>query len=265
MYRKHFGLNRHPFAKEIEPDDLFASAASQELAARLAHLVDMRGIGLVTGDSGSGKTSACRKVVSALHTGLHRVVYVAHSTGNVMDVYKNIAWEMGLPTERSRAALYRQIRTEVTRLCTEARIRPVLIIDEAHHLRPDVLEDLRLLTNYQMDAENRLCLLLIGQPELRRRLGMAVYEALHQRIVVRYHFAGLTRDEMTAYLGHLLRLAGTELPLFEPAAQHAIFQATSGLPRKVNLLAHHALMAAALARAKTITADHVNSALPEVS
>jgi general secretion pathway protein A len=265
MYRKHFGLNRHPFGKEIEPDDLFPSSGSQELGVRLAHLIDMRGIGLITGDSGSGKTSACRKVVSALHTGLHRVVYVAHSTGNVMDVYKSIAWEMGLPTERSRAALYRLIRTEVTRLCTEARCRPLLLVDEAHHLRPDVLEDLRLLTNFQMDAENRLCLLLIGQPELRRRLGMAVYEALCQRIVVRYHLGGLTRDELSSYLAHLLRLAGTELPLFEPPAVEAIFQATSGLPRKVNLLAHHALMAAALARARTVTTEHVHAAMPEVS
>jgi len=265
MYRKHFGLNRHPFAKEIDPDDVFPSAASQELGVRLTHLIEMRGIGLITGDSGSGKTCACRKVVSALHSGLHRVVYVAHSTGNVMDVYKSIAWEMGLPTERSRAALHRQIRTEVTRLCTETRCRPILIMDEAHNLRPDVLEDLRLLTNYQMDAENRLCLILIGQAELRRRLGMAVYEALCQRIVVRYHVAGLSREELPTYLAHLLRLAGTELPLFEPAAVEAIFQATQGLPRRVNLLAHHALMAAALGRAKTVTAEHVHAALPEVS
>jgi len=264
MYRKHFGLNRHPFGKEIEPDDLFPSTASQELTVRLGHLIDMRGVGLVTGDSGSGKTTACRKVVSALHSGLHRVVYVAHSTGNVMDVYKGIAWEMGLPSERNRAALYRQIRTEVSRLVTEARCRPILIVDEAHHLRPDVLEDLRLLTNYQMDAENRLCLLLIGQTELRRRLSMSVYEALNQRIVVRYHVAGLSREELTAYLAHQLRLAGTELPLFEPAAIEATFQATGGLPRKVNMLAHHALMAAALARAKTVTAELVQSALSEV-
>ena len=264
MYRKHFGLNRHPFAKEIEPDDIFPSASSQELGVRLTHLIDMRGIGLVTGDSGSGKTTACRKVVSALHTGLNRVVYVAHSTGNVMDVYKAIAWEIGLPTERNRAAVYRQIRNEVTRLTTEARCRPLLIVDEAHHLRPDVLEDLRLLTNYQMDAENRLCLLLIGQTELRRRLGMAVYEALSQRIVIRYHFGGLSRDELASYLAHRLRLAGTELPLFEPAAIEAIFQATGALVRKVNSLAHHALMAAALARAKAVTADYVQAALPEV-
>jgi type II secretory pathway predicted ATPase ExeA len=148
---------------------------------------------------------------------------------------------------------------------TEARCRPILVIDEAHHLRPELLEDLRLLTNYKMDAENRLCLLLLGQAELRRRLSMAVYEALAQRIVVRYHLAPLTRDELDAYLTHRLHHAGTELALFEPAAQEALFQATGGLPRKINLLAHHALLAAALARAKLVSAEHVEAALPEVS
>ena len=85
-----------------------------------------------------------------------------------------------------------------------------------------MLEDLRLLTNYEMDSKNRLCLLLVGQAELRRRVGMAVHEALSQRIVVRHHVGGLTRDELSAYLGHLLRLTGTELPLFEPPALEAI-------------------------------------------
>ncbi len=265
MYRKHFGLTRHPFSKELEPDELFGSSAARELEVRLGHWLEMRGIGLVTGESGSGKTTACRKVVSGLHTGLYRVVYVSLSTGNVMDLYKTIAWEMGLPTERSRSALYRQVRLEVTRLCTEVRARPVLIVDEAHNLRSELLEDLRLLTNYQMDAENRLALLLVGQPELRRRLGMTVYESLSQRIVVRAHLPGLARDELAPYLEHLIRRAGTELPLFEPSAQEAIFQATQGLPRKVNLLGHHALMAAALARAKLVTAEHVQAALGEVS
>jgi len=265
LYRQHFGLTQHPFTSEIEPEDLFPAAAAKELEVRLGHLLEMRGIGLVTGDAGSGKTCGARKVLSALHTSLHRVVYVCLSTGNVMDLYKTISWEMGLPVERSRAALFRQIRSEVTRLVSEARCRPILVIDEAHHLRPDVLEDLRLLTNYKMDAENRLCLLLLGQTELRRRLAMAVHEALSQRIVVRYHLPALARDEVPAYLGHRLLRAGTELPLFEPAAHEALFQATGGLPRKINLLAHHALLAAALARAKTVSAEHVQAALPEVA
>jgi general secretion pathway protein A len=107
MYRKHFALTQHPFSPEIAPDDLFLSATARELDVRLTHLLDLRGVGLVTGDSGSGKTCACRRVLMRLHTGLYRVIYVSLSTGNVMDLYKTISWEMGLPVERSRAALYR--------------------------------------------------------------------------------------------------------------------------------------------------------------
>jgi type II secretory pathway predicted ATPase ExeA len=265
MYRQHFGLTGHPFDKNLAPEDLFVSAAAEELQTRVNHVIDLRGLGLITGEPGSGKTTACRKVALSLHSGLHRVFYVPHSTGNVMDLYKSIAWELALPIERSRAALYRQIRAEVSRLCLENKTRPILLIDESHHLRNDVLEDLRLLTNYEMDSQNRLCMIFIGQPELRRRLSMAVHEPLAQRIIVRHHLAGLTRDELPRYLQHLLRLAGTELPLFEPQAHEALYQASNGLPRKVNLIAHHALTAAAIARSKTVTADHVQAALPEVS
>lgn len=263
MYRKHFSLTRHPFAKDLDPEDFFPSKASQELEVRLRYLLDLRGIGLVTGEVGSGKTSICRKVASSLHSGLFRVFYVPLSTGNVMDMYKSVAWELGLPVERNRAALFRVIRNEITRLCIEAKTRPVLIVDEAQHLRSDVLEDLRLLTNYDMDSKNRLTLLLVGQAELRRRLAMAVHEALSQRIVVRHHLAGLDREELPPYLKHLLHLAGADVPLFEPAALEAIFQATNGLPRKVNLLAHYALSAAALANARVVAPEHVQAALPE--
>jgi type II secretory pathway predicted ATPase ExeA len=264
MYRKSFGLHSHPFRKDLDPEDFFPSEAAKELETRLRYLLDLRGIGLVTGEAGSGKTSVCRKVASSLHAGLYRVFYVTLSTGNVMDMYKSIAWEIGLPVERNRAALFHTIRSEVTRLCFEAKARPILVVDEAHHLRSEILEDLRLLTNYNMDSNDRLTLVLVGQAELRRRLSMAVHEALCQRVIVRHHLRGLTREELPAYLSHLLRLAGSELPLFEPAAMEAIFQATNGLPRKVNLLAHYALNAAALAGKKTVAAEHVQAALPEI-
>ncbi len=265
MYRKYFALTRFPFDGELEPDELFASGTVTEAETRLKHLLDLRGIGLMTGEVGSGKTTVCRKVASALHPGLYRLFYVPLSTGNVMDMYKSIAWELGLPTERNRASAYRVIRAEITRLTLEAKQRPVLIIDEAHHLRNDVLEDLRLLTNYEMDSQNRLCLLLVGLTEIRRRLTMAVHESLAQRIVVRYHLSGLAREELPEYLIHRLRLAGCELPLFENPAIEAIFQATQGMPRKVNRLAHYSLSAAAIAKAKNVTIEQVQAALEEVN
>lgn len=263
MYRKVYGLSHHPFEKDIEPDKLFTSKAAEELEARLKYLLQLRGIGLVTGEVGGGKTSICRKVATSLNTGLYKVFYVPLTTGNVTDIYKSIAWEMGLTTERSLSALYRSIHREVNRLCLDAKMRPILIIDEAQYLRNDVLENLRLLTNYEMDSQNRLCMIFVGQAELRRRLSLSVHEPLAQRLVVRYHIAGLTREELPLYLQHRLELAGTQMELFEPPALEAVFQATNGLPRKVNLLAHLALNIAALQGTQAVPAEHIQMAVEE--
>ena len=145
MYLRHFALTRLPFETPTHTDELFESNSRREAEARLHHLIELKGIGLMTGEVGSGKTTVCRHVAAALHPGLHRVGYVSLTTGNVLDMYKAIAWELGLPTERSRATAYRAIREEITRLLSEAKQLPVLVIDEAQHLRNDVLEDLRLL------------------------------------------------------------------------------------------------------------------------
>lgn len=264
MYLKHFAMTHFPFDHTLDAASLFGASAQAEAEVRLNHLLELRGIGLLTGEPGSGKTTLCRRLCDSLHPGLYRVIYVPLTTGNVMDMYKTVSWSLGLPTERNRASAFRLIQTEVTRLLIEGRQRPVVIIDESHHLRNDVLEDLRLLTNYEMDSENRLCMLFVGLTELRRRLQMSVHESLDQRIVMRYNLTGLERDELPEYLTHRLRLAGCELPLFEPASVEAIFQATQALPRKVNRLAHYALTAAACAKTQSVTAEHVEAALSEV-
>jgi len=264
MYRKYYGLTRHPFEKDLKPDELFVSIAAKELEARLKYLLQLRGIGLITGEVGSGKTSVCRKVATELSSGLYRVFYIPLTTSNVTDTYKSIAWEMGVTTQRSLAALYRAIRLEVNRLCLELKVRPILIIDEAQYLRNDVLENLRLLTNYEMDSQNRLCMIFVGQAELRRRMSLSVHEPLAQRLVVRYHLAGLAPEELPAYLQHRLELAGTQMELFEQPALEAIFQATNGLPRKVNLLAHISLNVAALQKAEAVSAEHIRTAAGEM-
>ncbi|ANB02225.1 ExeA family protein [Ectothiorhodospira sp. BSL-9] len=264
MYRKHFGLTDYPFEPNVNSEDLFESQTLREAQARLRHLLRLRGIGLLTGEAGSGKTTACRRITSTLHSGLYRTFYIPLTTGNVMDMYKSIAWELGLPTERNRASAFRQVRAEISRLTLESKQLPVLIIDEAHHLRNDVLEDLRLLTNYAMDSDPRLCLLFVGLTELRRRLGMAVHESLAQRLVVRHHLGGLSREELPDYLAHRLRRVGCELPLFEPEAIEGLYQATHGMPRPVGRLAHYALTCAAQDQVHRVSADHLQTALEEL-
>ena len=264
MYLRHFAFTRLPFETPAHTDELFESGAWREAEARLRHLIELKGIGLLTGEVGAGKTTVCRHLTAQLHPGLYRVHYVSLSTGSVLDMYKAIGWELGIAVERSRAPAHHAIKTEVSRLAQEAGQLPVLVIDEAHHLRGDVLEDLRLLTNFAMDSEHRLCLILVGLTELRRRLAMAVHESLSQRLVVRHHLTGLARDEVHAYVTHRLRLAGCELPVFEEAAVEALFQSTRGLPRPINRLAHYALSAAALDKARTVNAEHLHHAIEEL-
>jgi len=264
MYLRHFAFTRMPFETPTETDELFDSNARREAEARLNHLIELRGIGMLTGEVGSGKTTVCRHLTTQLHPGLYRVYYVSLTTGNVLDMYKAIAWEVGLPAEHSRAGAHHAIRTEISRLAKEAKQLPVLVIDEAHHLRNDVLEDLRLLTNFNMDSDNRMCLILVGLTELRRRIAMAVHESLSQRLVVRHHLTGLAREEVDAYLTHRLRLAGCELPLFEPPAVEALSHAARGLPRQINRIAHYALSAAAIDKAHSVNADHLQHALDEL-
>ena len=264
MYLPHFGLRNYPFEKTLRSDELLDIETQAEARTRIRHLIELRGIGLLTGEAGVGKTALCRQVVDSLHEGLHQVRYVSFSTGNVRDTCNAIATAFGLPESQSRATLCRALRTEMSRLVAETGKLPVLIFDEAHHLGNDVLAEFKMLTNYRMDSSNRLCLLLVGLTELRNRLRMAVHEPLAQRIAVNCHIPGLRHQEVGAYVEHRMALAGADVPVFEPAAIEALALASNRIPRQIDRLAHHALIAAAADRMRTVTDSHVNRAADEV-
>ena len=263
MHREFFAFRRYPFQGALPADELFAGEAQAEARTRLRHLLELRGIGLVTGEAGCGKTTVCRQAAGDLHAGLYRVCYVSLSTGSVIDTCNAVADAFGLPAFAGRVAAYRAIRAEVSRMVGEAKRLPVLFVDEAHHLRGEILEELRLLTNFEMDSERRMCLVLSGLTELRRRLAMSAHESLAQRIVVRCHLGGFSRDEVGGYIEHRLRLAGAEVPVFEPEAVEAVALAGNGLPRQIDRIAHNALHAAAIAGVRRVDPGHVAAALEE--
>ena len=265
MYRPHFAFRHYPFDTALRTDELFDSEAGREARSRIRHLLELRGIGLLTGEAGSGKTTLCRQAIAELHPGRYRVCYVALSTGSVLDCYNMVAGAFGLERMASRSAAYQAIRGAVSRLVTESKQYPVLVFDEAHHLHGGILEELRLLTSYRMDSENRPVLLLVGLTELRRRLEMAAHASLAQRIVLRCALEGLGRDEVGGYIGHRLRLAGGDTEIFDAQAVEAVALATNGLPRRIDRLAHYALHAAALEGSRTVSAGHVERASQELA
>ena len=265
MYKAYFGMQKDPFSKDIPPKELFQSSQFQEFCTRMDYLVKKRGIGLLTGEVGSGKTTALRSVCHTLNPGLYKPLYIANTTGTVLDLYKSLAELLGLIGPSSKAKLYLQIHHEIVRLVENKKISPILIVDEAHLLRIETLDELRLLTNYHMDSQNHLALILVGQSELRRKLRLNINEPLNQRIIMRYHLSGLDRKEFASYLIHCLHRAGVTHPLFSEPAMEAIYQSSKGVLRKANLIAHYSLMACAGKKTQIVDADHVREAIEEIS
>jgi general secretion pathway protein A len=252
MWEAFFGLKKTPFSDNPDPKQWFPSQAWNQIKARLQFLVDHHGTGLLTGEVGSGKSTAARTFTAGLNPNLYKILYLNWTSGSPLDFLRQLAMELDLEPAHLWGDLVRQISQTIVRLNQSKKQHPLLICDEAQLLRHPTLEQLPLLLNFDMDSTHYLTLLLVGQPLLRRTLSLAVHEPLRQRIAVQYHLEGLSRDELDAYLAHQLKAAGLTQPLFDDTARQALYQATKGILRKVNKLALAALRLAASRKASLV-------------
>jgi general secretion pathway protein A len=263
MWEAFFGFKKAPFSDHPDTKQVFASQAWTQLHARLQFLVDHQATGLLTGEVGSGKSTAARTFTASLNPSLYKVLYLHWTSGSALDLLRQLAQELDLEPAHLRGDLARQISEAIVRLNQSKKQQPILICDEAQLLRHAALEQLPLLLNFDMDSSHYLTLLLVGQPLLRRTLSLAAHEALRQRIAVHYHLEGLTRQELDAYLAHQLKAAGLSQPLFEDTAIQALYQATKGILRKVNKLALASLRLAAARECSMVTETILLDAAPE--
>lgn len=245
MVEAFFGFKKTPFSDSPDPKQLFPSQAWNQIKARLQFLVDHHGTGLLTGEVGSGKSTAARSFTAGLNPNLYKVMYLHWTPGSPLDLLRQLALELDLEPAHRRGDLVRQISQSIVRLNQTKKQHPVLICDEAQLLCHPALEQLPLLLNFDMDSSRYLTLLLVGQPLLRRTLSLQMHEPLRQRIAVQYHVEGLSREELDAYLTHQLKAAGVTQPLFDDTARQGLYQVTKGVLRKVNKLALTALRIAA--------------------
>lgn len=242
MYKKYFGFREKPFSKTPDPRFLFLSRGHEEALARLEFVVEEREIAVLTGDIGCGKTTLSRALMDRLGVS-YKFCYIVNPRLNAVEFLRTVARLLDIESPVSdKDALLDQIHAALYD-SYERGICPVLVIDEAQMIDSnEVFDEIRLLTNFQLDDRNLLSVLIMGQPELRTMLNAPFYEPLRQRISLQYHLQPLSLEETVEYLDFRLETAGGSAGLFTPDAVQKIYQLTGGVPRTINSMATNALL-----------------------
>lgn len=242
MYEGFYGFRERAFRKTPDPRFLFLSEAYEEALEQLLFAVEEMELALLTGEVGSGKTLLTRALVDRIGD-RHEVGMVLNPRLSPRQFLAVTAAELGVAAPKFHASdLHAQIHDRLQELDDQGRAA-LLIVDEAH-LIPDkaTFEEIRLLTNFQLDDRNLISVLLCGQPELRDRLRHKAYRALTQRIGAQFHLKALAADDVPRYLAHRVQVAGGPAELFEPAAARRLHEASGGVPRVLNQLATQSLI-----------------------
>lgn len=257
MMEAYFGFKKRPFAKEIKPENLFESYDIRETKARLAYIRQHRGIFLLTGEPGSGKTSILRHFVGSLNPQTYHHCYTPHATVSRAELYRQINSLLRLSSRMHKSILFAQIQQAILELYEAQGKVTCLLLDECHLMDHQTLQELIMLTNFEMDSKVPFILVLIGQPDLKDKLKRRMHEPLNQRIALRYHMAGLSFEESREYILHHLRLAGRKDPLFEENAFEVVHQLSLGLPRRVGNLCQAAMALAITEKKQSIDGELV--------
>jgi type II secretory pathway predicted ATPase ExeA len=242
MFESYYGLREKPFRKTPDPRYLYLNGVYDEALEQLLYAVEEMELALLTGEVGSGKTLLSRTLVDRVGE-RYEVGMILNPRLSPRQFLHTVARELGVSTPRFHASdLLDQIHERLLEL-DEAGRAALLIVDEAHLIPGKAtFEEIRLLTNFQLDDRNLIAVVLIGQPELRARLKQDAYRALTQRIGAQFHLTPLSAEDALAYVKHRLEVAGAPRPLFTDGAIHVLYEASGGLPRVLNHLATQALL-----------------------
>lgn len=263
-YQQYFGLTAELFAADLPPEKLFQGEGFKEVAARFAHVLEHRGIFLLTGAPGAGKTSVLRYLLSTLSPKAHYPLYLPLSTVSTPEFYRQLNRALGGEEHYFKADTYRSIQAQVLSFATTKNLLPVIVLDEAHLLQEQNFRELQLILNFRMDTLMPLVLVLAGQPALAKRLLGYDLESFHQRIALKSLLVPLGDDEVLAFIRHHLRLCGTSDKILTPEALRMVVQLSHGLPRVIGQLIRKALMSCAQRSEKTVGEEDVLAASKEV-
>ncbi len=256
MFEAFFGFTGAPFSRDIPVNQLLETAAHKELLGRLDHVARMRAFGVFTGDAGTGKTTALRHFCQKLDPNSYRALYLTDSALTPRNFYWETLHELGYEPKFYRGDAKRQLQKALAVLTDGEKKTPVVMVDEAHLLSREMLEEIRFLLNLRMDSYSGLSLILVGQTELRETLKLQVNKAIWQRVDIRFHLPALSKEETAAYIAKHLAAVKAPGEIFTQDAMGVIHEYCEGVPRKINKVATACLMAAAGAKQKLVD-DHL--------
>ena len=251
------GFRKTPFTRELAIDERFTLPHQEQVVADMAEVVAQRMSGTLIAPAGTGKTVALRMLQDRLPPARYRIRYVKVTGLSKRDLCKEIARACGLETAGIYPSLVCRLQEHFVDTAGTDGVRIVVLLDEAHDLRPDSLAMLRLLTNFEMDSKLVVSLVLAGQPPLERLLRRPVAEAVAQRMAHAASLRLLSRDETRAYIEHRCRVAGAVNAPFDDQAHEAIFEMSRGNLRAIDRLAFKALQAACAAGAQAVSTIEV--------
>jgi general secretion pathway protein A len=260
MYLSFFGLNEKPFAITPDPRYLYLSERHAEALAHLMYGVNEAG-GFVqlTGEVGTGKTTIVRSLLAQAPKNAE-IALILNPRMTPPEFLLTICEELGICVPDSAAGSLKDLVDILSDYLLHAHAtgkRVVLVVDEAQNLSPEVLEQVRLLTNLETTTQKLLQIILIGQPELRELLARTELRQLAQRITGRCHLSPLAREETAAYVRHRLRVAGATTDILTPQALREVFRLSQGVPRVINVVCDRALLGA-----YTLDRHHVSAVEP---
>ncbi len=264
-YRSFFGMSREAFGPDISTKDILETADIAAIKKRFDYTVGLGAIATLTGEVGSGKSTALRYVVSKLHPSEYKTVWITACSGSILEFYRLLLAEFGIHMAGfQKAIMIRLIKKAVRDVVLEKKMKIVLIVDEASLLRLEVFAEIHTITVFEQDSKSWLPIVLTGRSNLIDKLMYQTSAPLASRIVARSHMEPVNRQEMEQYLCHHLSLTGVKSNLFDDTAITAIHQGSGGIFRKANHLARGSLIAAANSQSALVTADHVRLAATEI-
>ncbi len=266
MYEPYYGLNGKPFQLNPDPEFFFASRGHARAYAYLQYgLHQGEGFIVVTGDVGAGKTTIVRSLLQRLDPEKVVAAQLVSTQLDAEDLLQSVAAAFGIPSRTTeKATLLAHIEAFLVALVPEGR-RALLIVDEAQNLTARAVEELRMLSNFQLENRALLQSFLIGQPELRQVLQSGQMQQLRQRVIATYHLGPMDKPETQGYVEHRLKHVGWRGdPEFEPAAYEAIHMYSAGVPRRINLLCNRVMLGGYLGEKHKITAADVKSVAGEL-